>query len=102
MSEEEKKRLEKIIMLIKQGRIEEALKLTNADDVESLLNIGTLFGLRGANDIAEKIFDRVTQLKPNDDRAWNNKGIALVRLGRLEAVKCYDEAIRINPDLARR
>jgi tetratricopeptide (TPR) repeat protein len=39
------------------------------------------------------------QADPNDPKAWNNKCIALYRLGRLtEALAAADQALRLNPD----
>ena len=36
-------------------------------------------------------------VKTEDIEAWNNKGRALGQLGKYdEAIKCYDEAIRIS------
>lgn len=38
------------------------------------------------------------KLNPNNEYAWNNKGVALYHLGsRDEAIRCYDSAIEINP-----
>ncbi|MEM2979861.1 MAG: tetratricopeptide repeat protein [Thermoproteota archaeon] len=66
-----------------------------------MIDIGVSFWLKGAHEIALKIFDRATQLKPNYVEAWYNKGLALHRLGRIEeALRCYDEAIRIKPNYA--
>ncbi|MEM2294562.1 MAG: tetratricopeptide repeat protein, partial [Nitrososphaerota archaeon] len=93
-------RTEEIIDLINEGKIDDALKIT--DDAEALNDIGISFGLEGAYEIAVKIFGRATQLNPNFVEAWYNKGLALYRLGRLEeALKCYDKAIRINPNDAK-
>ncbi|MEM2868290.1 MAG: tetratricopeptide repeat protein [Candidatus Bathyarchaeia archaeon] len=89
----------KIIDLINGGKIDDALKI--ADDAEALIDIGVSFWLKGAYEIALKIFDRATQLKPNYAEAWSSKGAVLYSLGRLEeALKCYDEAIRIKPNYA--
>jgi tetratricopeptide (TPR) repeat protein len=46
-------------------------------------------------------YDRALELNPRDHEAWNNKGNALVGLGRLEeSLSCYDQAFQINPRLA--
>ncbi|MCY7320651.1 MAG: tetratricopeptide repeat protein, partial [Phormidesmis sp. CAN_BIN36] len=46
-------------------------------------------------------YDRCTQLKSDYYQAWNNRGIALVRLGRsMEAVESYRKSMEINPDYA--
>jgi len=40
-------------------------------------------------------------LRPDNSRAWNNKGIALDRLGqKKEALKCFDMSIEIFPNYA--
>ena len=44
-------------------------------------------------------YDKALEIKPHDDRAWNNRGIALGNLGRLEdAIASYDKALEIKPD----
>lgn len=46
-------------------------------------------------------YDEAINLNPNYISAWNNKGIALFRLGRYEdAIGCYDKALEINPNHA--
>jgi tetratricopeptide (TPR) repeat protein len=43
-------------------------------------------------------FDRIIELNRDDDSAWNNKGLALIYLGRYEeAIECYERAIDLNP-----
>jgi len=98
----ENEKFEKIIKLIKDGKLDEALMSVDANDVEILIKIGTLFGIDGVYDIAEKIFDRVIQLNPNLAKAWYNKGNTLVNLGKYaEAINCYDKAIKIDPNYAK-
>jgi len=97
----ENEKFEKIIELIKDGKLDEALMSVDVNDVEILIKIGTSFGTDGFYDIADKIFDRVIQLNPSLAEIWSNKGNMLDNLGRhAEALKCYDEAITINPNLA--
>ena len=39
------------------------------------------------------------QINPDDVPAWYNKGIALDNLGKYdEAIKAYDEAIKLDPN----
>ena len=48
---------------------------------------------------AIKSYDKAIEIKPDNDNAWFNRGIALRQLGRLEeAIKSYDKAIKIKPD----
>ena len=45
-------------------------------------------------------YDKALSIKPDNDQAWNNRGIALGQLGRNEeTIASYDKAIEINPDL---
>jgi tetratricopeptide (TPR) repeat protein len=44
---------------------------------------------------------RTLAIDPNNSYAWNNKGNALHNLGKYnEAIKCYDEAIELEPSNA--
>ena len=43
-------------------------------------------------------YDKVLALRPSDAEAWNNRGIALRKLGRYsDAVASYDKALAIRP-----
>ncbi len=45
-------------------------------------------------------YDKALEFTPDDDSAWNNRGIALGNLGRYEeAIASYDKALEFNPDL---
>ncbi|MFO8109817.1 MAG: tetratricopeptide repeat protein [Thermoplasmata archaeon] len=92
------KDINEIIELIKDKNFDKDVDLASIRDTDDWLNLGIYFGQNRAHDIAEKIFDLVTKLKPNLARAWSNRGIALRFLGRyLEAIQCYDKALNINP-----
>ncbi len=44
-------------------------------------------------------FDQALKIKPDDDWAWNNRGVALKNLERYEeAVVSFDQALKIKPD----
>jgi len=48
---------------------------------------------------ALEIFERLLDMNPNIPEAWNNKGVALYRLGRAEeAIECYDRSLAIDPE----
>jgi tetratricopeptide (TPR) repeat protein len=48
---------------------------------------------------ALEVFDRLLQVNSQIPEAWNNKGVALFRLGRPEeALECYGKTIVIDPD----
>jgi len=49
-------------------------------------------------DEALEIFDRVLGMNPDISEAWNNRGVALFRLGRAEeAIESYNRALAIEP-----
>ncbi len=44
-------------------------------------------------------YDKAIAIRPDYADAWNNRGWALVELGRdAEAVASYDKGLAINPD----
>lgn len=44
-------------------------------------------------------YDQALKIQPDKDEAWNNRGITLEKLGRLEeAIASYDQALKIKPD----
>ena len=46
-------------------------------------------------------YERALDIDPRDAGIWNNKGVALLALGRKEeAVACYDRALEIDPEFA--
>ncbi|MDJ0647779.1 MAG: tetratricopeptide repeat protein [Xenococcaceae cyanobacterium MO_188.B19] len=48
---------------------------------------------------AIKFFNKVLEIKPNHDEAWNNLGVALGDLGKHdEAIASFDKALKIKPD----
>jgi tetratricopeptide (TPR) repeat protein len=52
-------------------------------------------------DLALADFEMATRIRPGFARAWNNAGVALTRLGRVERAKrAYDTAISIDAELS--
>jgi tetratricopeptide (TPR) repeat protein len=50
-------------------------------------------------DEALQIFDRLLDMNPDIPEGWNNKGVALYRLGRAEeALACYERSLIIDPE----
>jgi len=48
---------------------------------------------------ALEIFDRVLAMNSQIPEAWNDKGVALFRLGRAkEAIACYDQSLTLDPE----
>jgi tetratricopeptide (TPR) repeat protein len=43
-------------------------------------------------------FNKSLQIDPENNIAWNNKGLALAKSGKIdEAIICYDTALQIDP-----
>jgi tetratricopeptide (TPR) repeat protein len=50
-------------------------------------------------DDALQIFERLLEINPEIPEAWNNKGVALHRLGRAEeALACYERSLTLDPE----
>jgi tetratricopeptide (TPR) repeat protein len=46
-----------------------------------------------------KLYDRALEIKPDDELALNNKGLALNNLGKYnKSIEWYDKALEIKPD----
>jgi tetratricopeptide (TPR) repeat protein len=73
----------------------------NQDQRASLLfEQGNIFVANNQNEEALSAYDRTIQFKPSLHQAWNNRGCALVNLGRYEeAIVTYDRALQFKPDL---
>ena len=72
----------------------------NQDQQASLLfEQGNIFFANIQNQEAISAYDRALEFKPDLHQAWNNRGSALVNLGRYEeAIVAYDRALEIKPD----
>ncbi len=47
-----------------------------------------------------KAFEKATELKPDCEACWMNKGFALYSMRRYEeALKAFEESLRLNPYL---
>jgi tetratricopeptide (TPR) repeat protein len=72
-----------------------------------LSELGFLYAAEQDYENAVTSFKKVLNLKPDDDAAWYNRGVALYTLGRneaaltkfCEAITSYDHALDIKPDL---
>lgn len=70
-------------------------------DVEIVFNLGNVHLLRGFFEQAREAFERVLEIRPNDQFAKNNLAVALLRLGELErAEQLLQELLVSNPDNA--
>lgn len=62
---------------------------------------GNFFVEQGDFDQARARFQRATELDAEHYRAWNNKGVSLLRLDRpAEALPCFQEATRLSPEFS--
>jgi len=62
------------------------------------LNRGLVYLATNEPSKAEFDFSQAIRQKPQDHRAWFNRGVAQVRQGRYrEAVDSYEHALRIKP-----
>lgn len=89
------------------GRLDEAegaykaVLARNANQVDALSLLGTLYLQRGRWDDAARIFDHALQINPNQPIVLNNRGYALELLTRYDAaLESYAKAIALKPDYA--
>lgn len=53
----------------------------------------------GKYEEAFKVFDKVTEINPNDSMAWYNKCVMLDKVGKYaQAIIMYDKAVQSKPD----
>jgi len=65
-----------------------------------MLVVVKMVGEKGTTSSQPNNFDKAIGQDPNRPKDWNNKGIALYRLGKYEeALECYDDAIKLSRDL---
>ena len=99
---------EDYLALIPQQRKEKLMRIQDLIDQDGQIpkHKAKLFFEQGllynfAEEYAKAIasYDKALELKPDYHEAWNNRGIALGNLGRLEeAIASYDKALEIKPD----
>ncbi|MEH1830092.1 MAG: tetratricopeptide repeat protein [Nostoc sp.] len=99
---------EKYLALTPEGRTQEILRIQEliAEDHQIptrqynlLINLGKLQS--AGQDYKEAIasYDKALSIKPDDQQAWYNQGIALEKLGRNEdAITSFEKALAIKPD----
>ena len=77
----------------------EAYKLKN-DDVETIRLLGVANGIKGNHQDAAKYFKRLTELEPNNARAWLDLGTATMSLGdQVNGVNYHKKAQQIDPNI---
>lgn len=68
--------------------------------IEALSAKAFLAGSMGDSDIEIACYNKVLELNPSDINAWINKSNVFIRQEKyLEALKCTDVAIKIDPDI---
>ena len=85
---------------------EKVHRLANKSNVKLPSNyyfeLGNIYDGLLKHDEAISSYDEAIKIDPKFAGAWNNKGIALGKLGEHdEAIKCYDKAIKIDPNDAK-
>jgi tetratricopeptide (TPR) repeat protein len=72
--------------------------MSHSRNIKKMLENGLDALKKNKNEKALAIFEDVIQLEPENTMAWNNKGVALRKLGRLEdAINCYNKVLVIEP-----
>ena len=91
--------------LISNGKYEESIKYydkileINPNDVNALLNKGSIFIELDKFDESIKHYDKILEINPNDVNALASKGIALSHLHKYsEAIIAIDKALLIEPN----
>ncbi len=73
--------------------------MDKAKDAQKLIQNGLDALSKNKNEKALELFIQALKIEPKNTMAWNNKGVALRKLGKIEeAINCYDTALSISPD----
>ena len=98
---------QKAVKLHQAGRLDESEQIyrrileAQSDHFDSLHLLGVIDIQRGKHAEAVQKIDAALELNPNVAEAFNNRGIALQELKRLdEALASHDQAIALKPDYA--
>lgn len=77
----------------------EECEMDNGKDAQKLIQKGLDALSKNKNEKALELFTQALKFEPKNTMAWNNKGVALRKLGKIdEAINCYDKALSISPD----
>jgi len=81
---------------------EKAVYFSDGRAYKSLMNLATIYSLKGREKDAVGLYAAVIRTAPWMDAAYYNMGMALNRLGRKEeALRAFGEAVALNPYNAR-
>jgi predicted O-linked N-acetylglucosamine transferase (SPINDLY family) len=99
--------LQEALTLHRQGRVNEAQVIyerilqKQCNHFDALQLLAVTHRQQGNSEIALEYFDKALRVDQTNAAVFNNRGIALKVLKRLdEALQSYDEAIRLKPDYA--
>jgi tetratricopeptide (TPR) repeat protein len=97
----------KAAVLEDKGMLQESLELLkkiiaiDSKNISAYFRIGWVEDLLGHYPEAIAAYDQYIALDPRSSAAYNNKGVALSKLGKdhyNEALECYKKALEIKPD----
>lgn len=75
--------------------------MNDTKDVEELIRNGLEALSINSTQKALDLFSKAIAKDPENTMAWNNKGVALRKMGKIEdAIDCYNKALSISPDLS--
>lgn len=91
------------LLLLSKGELDEGLSHTlealrlDPNDANAVGNLGYYHGMRGNHEMAAKYFGKSAEMNPSDQSAWKNRGLALMKLGRIrEAQEAYSRALALT------
>lgn len=94
---------ESVVMLMKAKSAIKAGALVSATSPDSFMRVGGILMNLGLLEQAIGQYDLVLGQAKDEEKlklAWNNKGVCLMRLHRCsDAIPCFDEALKIDPNL---
>ncbi|NHJ46227.1 MAG: tetratricopeptide repeat protein [Asgard group archaeon] len=71
----------------------------NSINVKKMLESGLDALKKNKNEKALSIFEQIIKEDPKNTMAWNNKGVALRKLGKLkESIDCYNKVLSMEPN----
>lgn len=76
------------------------ISMNDFKNVKKYIENGLNAMKKNNNEKAIEFFDKAIEINSSNPQAWNNKGVALRKIGKIEeAINCYNKALTIDPDL---